>query len=108
MATIGEHSLPVISLYKPFVEAGGLIAYGASTFDMYRHAADYVAKILNDFTSTLGLPPSEKPLRYCRFCRFESAPQRRRVTDRQLGPRPGLRGTARTRELALAVLAAYR
>jgi putative ABC transport system substrate-binding protein len=52
----GKHSLPVISLYKPFVEAGGLIAYGASTLDMYRHAADYVARILK------GAKPAELPI----------------------------------------------
>jgi len=51
-----KHSLPVISLYKPFVEAGGLIAYGASTLDMYRHAADYVDKILR------GAKPSDLPI----------------------------------------------
>jgi putative ABC transport system substrate-binding protein len=52
----GKHSLPVISLYKPFVEAGGLIAYGASTLDMYRHAADYVDKILR------GAKPADLPI----------------------------------------------
>ena len=52
----GKHSLPVISLYKPFVEAGGLIAYGASTLDMYRHAADYVDKILK------GAKPADLPI----------------------------------------------
>jgi putative tryptophan/tyrosine transport system substrate-binding protein len=52
----GKHSLPVISLYKPFVEAGGLIAYGASTVDMYRHAADYVDKILK------GAKPADLPI----------------------------------------------
>jgi putative tryptophan/tyrosine transport system substrate-binding protein len=52
----GRHSLPVISLYKPFVEAGGLIAYGASTLDMYRHAADYVDKILR------GAKPADLPI----------------------------------------------
>ena len=52
----GKHSLPVISLYKPFVDAGGLIAYGASTLDMYRRAADYVDRILK------GAKPSELPI----------------------------------------------
>jgi putative ABC transport system substrate-binding protein len=52
----GAHSLPVISLYKPFVEAGGLIAYGASTRDMYRQAADYVDKILK------GAKPADLPI----------------------------------------------
>jgi putative ABC transport system substrate-binding protein len=58
----GKHSLPVISLYKPFVEAGGLIAYGASTLDMYRHAADYVDKILKG-AKTADLP-IEQPTKF--------------------------------------------
>ena len=51
-----KHSLPILSLYKPFAEAGGLIAYGASTVEMYRHAADYVDKILR------GTRPSDLPV----------------------------------------------
>ena len=51
-----KYSLPVISLYKPFAEAGGLLAYGASTVDMYRHAADYVDKILK------GAKPADLPI----------------------------------------------
>jgi ABC-type uncharacterized transport system substrate-binding protein len=51
-----KHSLPVISFYKPFVEAGGLIAFGASTPDMYRRAADYVDKILR------GAKPADLPI----------------------------------------------
>ena len=41
-----EQSLPVLSQYRPFVESGGLMAYGPSTVAMYRRAAHYVDKIL--------------------------------------------------------------
>ena len=52
----GKHALPVISFYKPFVEAGGLLAFGASTHEMYRRAADYVDKILR------GAKPADLPV----------------------------------------------
>ena len=51
-----KHSLPVLSLYKPFVEVGGFIAYGPSTSAMYRRAAHYVDKILK------GAKPSDLPV----------------------------------------------
>ena len=57
-----KHSLPVISFYKPFAEAGGLIAYGASTLEMYRHAADYVDKILKG--TTPGDLPVQQPTKF--------------------------------------------
>jgi putative ABC transport system substrate-binding protein len=57
-----KHSLPVISLYKPFVEAGGLIAYGASTLQMYRRPADYVDKILKG--ANPGDLPVEQPTKF--------------------------------------------
>jgi len=40
------HSLPVISQYKAFAEAGALLAYGPSPSAMYRRAAYYVDRIL--------------------------------------------------------------
>jgi putative tryptophan/tyrosine transport system substrate-binding protein len=50
------HSLPVISRYKDFAEAGGLIAYGPSLRALYRRAADYVDRVLK------GAKPSDLPL----------------------------------------------
>src|SRR3989441_8016901 len=51
-----KHLLPVISLYKDFVEAGGLLAYGASLPAVYRRAAHYVDRILK------GTKPRDLPI----------------------------------------------
>ena len=51
-----KHSLPVLTLYKDFVEAGGLIAYGASPPAIYRRSAVYVDKILK------GTKPADLPI----------------------------------------------
>jgi putative ABC transport system substrate-binding protein len=51
-----KHSLPVLSLYKDFPEAGGLIAYGANPPAIYRRAADYVDRILK------GAKPRDLPI----------------------------------------------
>src|SRR5262245_55741838 len=51
-----KHPLPVISLYKDFAEAGGLLAYGASPPAVYRRAAYYVDRILK------GAKPSDLPI----------------------------------------------
>ena len=40
------HSLPVISQYKAFAEAGALLAFGPNTSAMYRRAAYYVDRIM--------------------------------------------------------------
>ena len=52
-----KHSLPVVSLFKPFAEAGALIAYGPSTPPMYRRAGAYdVDRILK------GAKPADLPV----------------------------------------------
>ena len=51
-----RRSLPVVSIYKDFAEAGGLFAYGPDLDDVYRRAAHYVDRIL------MGTKPSELPV----------------------------------------------
>jgi len=41
-----QHRLPTMFIVKYYVHAGGLMSYGADFPQMYRRAADYVAKIL--------------------------------------------------------------
>ncbi len=41
-----KHALPVVSIYRDFAVAGGLIAYGPNLNVVYRRAADYVHKLL--------------------------------------------------------------
>lgn len=41
-----KHNLPVVSIYRDFARAGGLIAYGPSLKTVYRRAADYVDKLI--------------------------------------------------------------
>jgi putative tryptophan/tyrosine transport system substrate-binding protein len=57
---IGEltkaHRLPSMFLFKPYVEAGGLMSYGAEFPPMYRRTADYVARILK------GAKPADLPI----------------------------------------------
>ena len=49
--------------FRFFVDAGGLMSYGATTTEIYTSAAEQVAKILD------GTRPSELPLRQA--TRFE-------------------------------------
>jgi putative ABC transport system substrate-binding protein len=48
--------LPVVSIYRDFAEAGGLIAYGPNLPVVYRRAAHYVDKLLK------GEPASSLPI----------------------------------------------
>ena len=51
-----RHSLALVSIYKDFAEAGGLIAYGPSLTAIYRRGAVYVDRILK------GANPAELPV----------------------------------------------
>jgi len=51
-----KNHLPTIFLFREYVEAGGLMAYGANLSEMWRRAADYVAKIFK------GAKPADLPV----------------------------------------------
>src|SRR5712691_760652 len=55
--------LPMMNAFRFFADAGGLMTYGASASEIYKNAAEQVAKILS------GTRPSELPLRQA--TRFE-------------------------------------
>jgi putative tryptophan/tyrosine transport system substrate-binding protein len=50
------HRLPSMFIAEHWAEAGGLMAYGADFPQMFRRAADYVAKILK------GTKPADLPV----------------------------------------------
>src|SRR6185436_1207640 len=52
------HRLPAVYGTRAFVDAGGLISYGASDAGMYQRAAVYVDKILK------GAKPADLPVQW--------------------------------------------
>lgn len=58
----GKNALPVVSIYRDFAKAGGLLAYGPNLDVVYRRAANYVDKLLRgEPASTL---PVEQPVSF--------------------------------------------
>jgi len=51
-----KYRLPSASVLRPFVEAGGLLSYGADLSHMYRRSAVFVSKILQ------GTKPADLPI----------------------------------------------
>jgi putative ABC transport system substrate-binding protein len=51
-----KNRLPTVYLFREFVDAGGLMAYGPNLADLYRRAATYVDKILK------GAKPADLPV----------------------------------------------
>jgi putative ABC transport system substrate-binding protein len=54
--------LPTMPAYREYVEAGGLMSYGANLPDLFRRSADYVDKILRG--GQPGNIPVEQPTKF--------------------------------------------
>jgi putative tryptophan/tyrosine transport system substrate-binding protein len=51
-----KHQLPTMYAFREFVDAGGLMSYGANSVDMFRLVADQSARVLN------GAAPGDVPV----------------------------------------------
>jgi putative ABC transport system substrate-binding protein len=63
--------LPAMMEFREFVEAGGLMSYGANIVDSYRHAATYVDKILKG--AKAADLPMQQPMKLDLFVNLKTA-----------------------------------
>ena len=66
-----EHRLPSIAANNEYVEAGGLLSYGANSREMFRSAATYIDKIFKG--ANPGDLPVEQPTRFELFINRKTA-----------------------------------
>ena len=66
-----EEHLPAVFTHRQFVEAGGLISYGANFPDLFRRAAGYVDKILKGDDPS-GIPV-QQPVKFELFVNLKTA-----------------------------------
>jgi putative tryptophan/tyrosine transport system substrate-binding protein len=66
-----RHRLPAMYSARVYVEAGGLMAYGASLPDLFRRAATYVDRILKG--ATPADLPVEQPTKFELVLNLKSA-----------------------------------
>jgi putative ABC transport system substrate-binding protein len=57
-----QHRLPSMFIFKPYVEAGGLMSYGVDNVAMYRQGATFAGKILNG--AKANELPVEQPTKF--------------------------------------------
>jgi len=53
---MAENRIPAVYPFREFAEAGGLLVYATNFDDLFRHAAEYMDKVLR------GTPPGELPV----------------------------------------------
>ena len=66
-----KHRLPTVAMYREYVEAGGLMSYGANLRNIYWRAATYVDKILKG--AKPGDIPVEQPTTFELFVNGKTA-----------------------------------